>query len=108
MIVRKGDIQEDLPVLLKGKCILYGETRDGWNNPLRVLKEGDILDYSSLFSEGKTPFTVVNSASESTVLFIPIEELRSFTNAHPEGLIEIARMLDRDRQRFMALWIGVE
>lgn len=107
MIVRKGDIQEDLPVLLRGKCILYGETRDGWNNPLRVLKEGDILDYSSLFSEEKSPFTVVNSASESTVLFIPIEELRSFLNAHPEGLIEIARMLDRDRQRFMALWIGV-
>ena len=90
---------------------LPGETvelRDGYLyiDGERIFKEGDILDYSPLFSEEKTPFTVVNSASESTVLFIPAEELRSFMNAYPEGLIEIARMLDRDRQRFMALWIS--
>ena len=108
MIVRKGNIQADFPVLLRGKCVLYGETREGWNNPLRILKEGDILDYSALFSEGKTPFTVVSSTPESTVLFIPVEELKSFMNTHPEGLLEIASMLDRDRQRFMRLWIGVE
>ena len=108
IIVRKEGLQAELPILFKGKCILYGQTREGWNNPLRVLKEGDILDYSPLFIGEKVPYTVVSGASESTVLFIPIEPLKSFMNAHPEGFIEIAKMLDRDRQRFMALWMGAE
>jgi CRP-like cAMP-binding protein len=108
MITKKGTMQTELPILFNGNCILYGETQGGWNNPMRVLKKGDILDYSALFTDEKTTHTVTSNSAETTVLFIPREQLRSFLYAHPAGLIEIAGMLEKDRQRFMKLWMRAE
>lgn len=108
MIVKEGTVRKNLPVLFKGRCILYGETPSGWNNPMCVLKEGEILDYSPLFSEEKTTHTVMSSSPGATVVFIPEELLKSFLYAHPAGFLEITRMVDRDRQRFMKLWMKAE
>ena len=105
IVIRKGEARQEIPLLIEGRCILYGETRDGWNNPLSILREGSILDYSSLLNEEKTMNTVVSSEN-SQVLFIPAAAFLAFLEKHPEGALEIVRLLEKDRRTFMKLWMS--
>lgn len=105
IVIRKGEIRQEIPLLIEGRCILYGETRDGWNNLLSVLKEGSILDYASLLNDEKAMNTVVSSKN-SQVLLIPNTAFLAFLEKHPKGALEIVRLLEKDRRRFMKLWMS--
>ena len=105
IVIRKGEDRQEIALLLKGRCILYGETRDGWNDPLSVLREGSILDYSPLLNEEKAMNTVVSSEN-SQVLLIPRAAFLAFLEEHPEAALEIVRLVEQDRRRFMKLWLN--
>ena len=105
IVIRKGEYSRAIPLLLEGRCILYGETRDGWNNPLSVLNKGSILDYASLLNEEKTVNTVVSS-EKSQVLLIPRAAFLAFLEKHPEAALEVVRLVEKDRRRFMKLWMS--
>ena len=105
IVIRKGENRQEIPLLTEGRCILCGETRDGWNNPLSVLTEGSILDYASLLNGEKAMNTVVSSRN-SQVLLIPSAAFLAFLEKHPRAALEIVRLLEKDRRRFMKLWMS--
>lgn len=104
VMIRRGERRSELPILLHGKAILYGETRDGWSNPLRISKEGSILSFSPLFEEEKTNNMMANSSEEAVVLNIPMGALMDYLADHPDGVLEIARLLYEERSAFIKLW----
>ena len=107
IVVRKGAAESEIPLLLEGRCIVFGETKEGWNNPLRILREGNILDYSPLFS-GDRAFNTIACIESSMVLFIPCDELVDFLSANPHGMMEMMRLLEKDKRVFMKLWMGAD
>lgn len=107
IVVRKGGVEREIPLLLEGRCVVFGETKEGWNNPLRILREGSILDYSPLFSGDRT-FNTIACIESSVVLFIPCDDLMVFLSANPLGMMEIMRLLEKDKRTFMKLWMGAE
>ncbi len=108
MIVRKGCIMEEIPVLVSGKAILYGETLDGWTNPLRVLTNNRFLSYSGLFEETRTS-NMVSSAQDGTIVFfVPVNAMRDFCLRHPDSLLTIAELLYQEKNQYIKLWMNAE
>ena len=108
IIVSRDELPREMPILLNGRVFHYTQTRDGWENPLRLLKEGDILSYSVLFEGQRTSDLIVNNRNEATVLWLPKTELLDFLAAHPAGMIEIARRLHSDKRVYARLWNNAE
>ena len=108
VIVKKGEALRMLPILLRGKAIFFGETREGWSNPLRIRKAGSILSYTPLFDDEKTSNMVTSGMDESIVLFIPQEALLEYLFQHPESMIEMTRLLYHDRNVFIKLWTNAD
>ena len=108
MIVRKGDALQKLPILLKGRAIVFGETKEGWNNPLRIKKAGSILSFTPLFEDEKTNNLVTSGMDGSIVLFIPQEALLTYLFRHPESMIEISRLIYQERNIFIKLWTNAD
>lgn len=104
VIVARDELPREMPILLNGCVFHYTQARDGWENPLRLLNEGDILSYSVLFEGQRTSDLIVNDRSEATVIWLPQTELLDFLAAHPTGMIEIARRLHSDKRVYARLW----
>jgi CRP-like cAMP-binding protein len=108
IIVARGELPREMPILLDGRVYHYTQARDGWENPLRLLKGGDILSYSVLFEGQRTSDLIVNNRDEATVIWLPKAELLDFLAAHPKGMIEIARRLHSDKRVYARLWTNAE
>ena len=108
IIVKKGAYLKELPILLRGTAVLYGETREGWSNPLRVRKSGSILSFAPLFDAEKTGHMAVNGQEEALVLQLPRQALTEYLARHPEGSMVLARQLYEDRNIFMKLWTNAD
>jgi hypothetical protein len=108
MIVRKGEALQMLPILLKGRAIVFGESREGWSNPLRIKGAGSILSFTPLFEDERTGSMVTSGEEGAIVLFIPQEALLDFLFRHPESMLEASRLLYQERKDFIKLWLGAE
>ena len=108
IIVPRNELPREMPILLSGRVYHYTQARDGWENPLRLLREGDILSYSVLFEGQRTSDLIVNHRSKATVIWLPQAELLAFLAAHPAGMIEIARRLHSDKRVYARLWTNAE
>lgn len=108
IVIREGESNTEIPILLSGRCIQYGRTKEGWNNPLSVIKPGQILDFSFFYENGRSPVTVSTQSSTASVIFIPREELTRFLQKYPMGIAEIARMMDAGRRKYLRLWMRAQ
>ena len=108
MIVRKGSLMEEIPILVSGNAVLYGETVDGWTNPLRVMKKNSLLSYSGLFEETDTSNTVTSAKDGTVVFFVPASAMKEFCLRYPEALMTITEMLYKEKNQYMKLWLNVE
>lgn len=104
IIIKKDENVAGLPILLHGRCTVFEQTREGWNNPVRMLKAGQILNYSCLFEGVKANHTVVAASSGVTTVSIPRTELMQFLSLHPMKALEISRALYEERNIFVQLW----
>lgn len=108
MIVRKGCLMEGIPVLVSGNAVLYGETMEGWINPLRILKSNSLLSISGLFEETRTS-NMVSSAKDGTVVFfVPTFAMKEFCLRHPNALFAITKLLYQEKNQYMKLWMNAE
>jgi hypothetical protein len=108
IIVARNELPKEMPILLNGRVYHYTQARDGWENPLRLLKGGDILSYSVLFEGQRTSDLIVNYRNRATVIWLPQTELLDFLADHPTGIIEIARRLHSDKRVYARLWTNAE
>ena len=106
IIIKKGDRIAELPILLEGRCTVYEQTKEGWNNPVHMLRAGQILNYSCLFEGERSHNMVIAACSGVTAVFIPVKELMPFLSSHPVEMLEISRALYEDRKVFMQLWVN--
>lgn len=108
MIVRKGVTLQMLPILLKGQAIVFGETKEGWCNPLRIKGAGSILSFTPLFDDEKTGSMVTSGKDGAIVLFIPQEALLDYLFRHPESMLEVSRLMYQERNVFIKLWTNAD
>ena len=107
-IVMKGALMQDMPILMQGTAVVYCETKDGWNNPIRILRRGSALSRSALF-EGTREETVVTAGEDRTVvLYVPAAEMRHFLESYPEAGLRMLRESEREKQSYMKLWLNAE
>ena len=104
----KGSMEEldRIPMLVQGRAILYGESSDGWNNPFRVFKEGDILSLEPFFGDGKPRDLLIADEGGAAVLFILADTLRAFFRKHPESLFELTRIIEKEKIKYQKLWLN--
>ena len=100
------DTSEWVPVLVRGKAILYGTTADGWNNPVKVFKSGDILSFEALFSDRYTGELLMTHEDGAVILFMKPDALYEFFCAHPECLLEAAHILEKEKRSYRKLWLN--
>ena len=107
-IVMKGALMQDMPILMQGTAVVYCEAKDGWNNPIRILRRGSALSRSALF-EGTREETVVTAGEDRTVvLYVPAAEMRHFLESYPEAGLRMLRESEREKQSYMKLWLNAE
>ena len=104
----KGSMEEldRIPMLVQGRAILYGESSDGWNNPFRVFKEGDILSLEPFFGDGKQRDLLIAGEHGAAVIFIRAAVLEGFFKEHPESLFELARVIEKEKRNYQKLWLN--
>ena len=105
-ILLKDSRPEDVPFLVNGTAMLYGETASGWINPVQGMKNGSILTILPLFEDIRMPNTVMSNEDGTLVLFVPGYAMRAFCMAHPESLLQILRMLYDSSNKYMKLWMN--
>ena len=104
-IVRIGEKQGSIPILMRGRAIVYGETRDGWNNPVRILRQGSVLSYAALL--GRKEENIITSGEDDTViLFVPSDVLLNLMETHAETSLRIITDLMDQRKTYMKLWLN--
>ncbi len=106
LIVRKGCVMEEIPVLVSGNAILYGEAVDGWINPVRVLKKNSFLSYSGLFEETRTSNMVSSMKDGTVVFFVPSFAMKEFCLRHPNALLAITKLLYQEKNQYIKLWMN--
>lgn len=104
IIIKKEEIIAELPIILHGRCTVFETTREGWNNPVRMLRAGQILNYSCLFEGVSASHTVTAASNGVTAVFIPRTELMQYLSEHPMKALELSRALYEERNIFIQLW----
>lgn len=97
-LFREGDPGDSLYVITVGKVKLGRASGDGRESLLSVLGPGEMFGELSLFDPGPR-LTSATAVSDSTVIGLQNEALRSFLSEHPEVAMQMLAGLARRLRR---------
>ena len=108
IIIAKEQYLDEIPILITGKALMYGLSKSGWENPVKVLRSGSILSYTGILEGVKTENLVVSTTVDTEVLFVPKKEMLTFCAEHPAADLAIIHQLADDTNNYMRLWLNAD
>ena len=91
VIFRKGDSSGGLGVVLRGRVRTVISTPEGREQVLKVFGPGRTFADIAVFDDEPQPADAI-AVSESTVVFVPRDDLLELLKRHPEAAIEVIRL----------------
>ncbi len=106
-IFRADACLDSLPIMISGYAELVCRSKDGWDNPVKICKAGEILSMAGLVGAARAEIAAIAGSKEVTVLSVPCREVRRLSARYPEINEEIIRILDRESMNYKKMWVNL-
>ncbi len=96
-----------LPIVISGYVELACKSIDGWLDPVKICKAGDVLSMAGIAKAPKPEITAIAKSKGVTILSVPCCEIYRLRAKYPEVNQEIVRILYRESMNYKKMWVNL-
>ena len=105
-IFSEADTLNELSIVVSGRAFTSATAINGWINPIKCRKSGDILSAAGFFQLHKSGLNATAMTNNTLVMRIPADKLYEFARKHPRVMYRLLENVTDECIKYERMWIN--